>query len=67
MLNHTKTFPTFNSLLLHCFNTQDIDIAPDHALPRPRPVVMEDGLLEYVIDKIIDECYHGYSMQYLVI
>jgi hypothetical protein len=44
----------------------DVHLFPARELPRPGPVVTEDGQLENFIEKIIDERKVGRGKRYLV-
>jgi hypothetical protein len=53
--NSPNVFPTYHASLLKQFHKNDASLFPSHELARPGPVVTEDGLEEYHIEKIVDE------------
>ncbi|KAI0309049.1 hypothetical protein OF83DRAFT_1044034, partial [Amylostereum chailletii] len=52
---HPNLFSTFHSSLLKPFLEPDPELAPDHVLSRPAPVILADGSEEYLVDSIVDE------------
>jgi hypothetical protein len=64
--NSPNIFPTFHVSQLRPYHQNDATLFPTRELPRPGPVVMEDGQLETFIDKIIDERNVGRGKRYLV-
>jgi hypothetical protein len=53
--NSPNMFPTYHASLLKRHNKNDALLFPSRELERPGPVVTENGLEEYHIEKIIDE------------
>jgi hypothetical protein len=64
--NSPNVFPTFHASLLKRFIENDPLLFPSRELGRPGPVMTEDGLEEYRIEKIVDERKRGRGYQYLV-
>jgi hypothetical protein len=64
--NSPNMFPTFHASLLKRFIPNDASLFPSCELGRPGPIMMEDGLDEYHIEKIIDKRKRGHGYQYLV-
>lgn len=64
--NSPNIFPTFHSSQLRQFHANDSSLFPSRELPRPGPVVTEDGQHENFIEKIIDERRVGRGKQFLV-
>jgi hypothetical protein len=64
--NSPNVFPTYHASLLKRHNRNDASLFPSHELERPGPVVTENGLEEYHIEKIIDKRRRGCGYQYLV-
>jgi Chromo (CHRromatin Organisation MOdifier) domain len=64
--NNPNTFPGFHSSLLKPFIPNEVVSFPNRALPKPGVVVTEDGTVENVIDRIIDERRWGRGKQYFV-
>jgi len=64
--NSPNAFPTFHASLLKRFNENDSILFPSRELERPEPVMTENGLEEYHIEKIVDERRRGRGWQYLV-
>ncbi|ESK82131.1 reverse transcriptase-rnase h-integrase [Moniliophthora roreri MCA 2997] len=56
---HKNTCLTFHSSLLKPWTPNDDDLFPQRKHQRPGPIVTEDRIKEYFIDKIIDEHKHG--------
>lgn len=63
---HMNVHPTFHISNLKLFHPNDDENYPDRAFEEPGPVLTEDGQLEHVIDRIIDQRRRGRGMQYLV-
>jgi hypothetical protein len=53
--NSPNIFPTFHISQLRPYHQNDATLFPARELPRPGPVVTEDGQLETFIEEIIDE------------
>jgi hypothetical protein len=51
---------------LKWFNENDAILFPSCELKRPEPVMTENGLEEYHIERIVDERRRGHRYQYLV-
>jgi hypothetical protein len=64
--NSPNIFPTFHISQLRPYHMNDAHLFPARELPRPGPVVTEDGQLENFIKKIIDERKVGRGKRYLV-
>jgi hypothetical protein len=64
--NSPNIFPTFHISQLRPYCTNDMDLFLSREHPRPGPVVTENGQLENLIDKIIDERKIGRGKRYLV-
>jgi hypothetical protein len=64
--NSLNIFPTFHASQLKCFNENDASLFLSHEHACPGPIMTPEGLEEYAIEKIIDECCHGHGYQYLV-
>ena len=64
--NLLNIFPTFHSLKLKHFITNDPELFPHHKLPCPGPVLTADGLEEYFVDKILDLQQWGCRWQFLI-
>jgi hypothetical protein len=54
--NSPNAFPTFHASLLKRFNENDAMLFPSHELERPGPILTENRLEEYHIERIVDEC-----------
>jgi hypothetical protein len=66
LLNSPNIFLTFHASQLKCFTENDTILFPSCKHASPGPIMMSDGMEEYVIDKIIDEQHRGRGHQYLV-
>jgi hypothetical protein len=64
--NSPNIFPTFHASELKRFVPNDSELFPSREHPRPGPVLTEDGLEEFTIDRIIDQRKRGRGFQYLV-
>ena len=64
--NNPNTFPGFHANLLKRFIPNDPSLFPDRELSRPGPVITEDGIEEWFVDKIVDARRRGRGVQYLV-
>lgn len=64
--NHPLKFAKFHSSELKPYVSNDPQLFPNRTLPRPPPVVTEDGQEEWQIEKIIDQRRRGRGFQYLV-
>jgi hypothetical protein len=64
--NSPNIFPTYHASLLKRHNKNDALLFPSRELEQPGPVVTENGLEEYHIEKIIDKQRRGCGYQYLV-
>jgi hypothetical protein len=64
--NEPNRFPTFHTSLLRKFIPNDDELFPSRKLPRPGPVVTEEGEEEWLIDRILDQRIRGKGHQYLV-
>ncbi|RDB23372.1 hypothetical protein Hypma_009411 [Hypsizygus marmoreus] len=62
----SKIHPSFHSSQLRPFVENDDTMFPHRILPRPGPIVTENGSTEYFIDRILDERKRGRGKQYLV-
>lgn len=64
--NSPHAFATFHVLQLksHCAN--DVSLFPGQAHAAPGPVMTNEGLEEYFINKIVDSCRCGRGWHYLV-
>jgi hypothetical protein len=65
-LPNSNAFPTFHVSELKRFHENDPDLFPGRAHAQPGPVVGEEGLEEYAIEKIVDSRKHGRGWQFLV-
>lgn len=63
---HRRTFPGFHASLLKPYHPNDPALFPERELPKPGPVVTEDGIEEWSVEKIIDSKRAGRGMRYLV-
>ncbi|RDB23650.1 Transposon Tf2-9 polyprotein [Hypsizygus marmoreus] len=63
---NSKIHPSFHSSQLRPFIENDNSMFPHRILPRPGPIVTEDGSTEYFIDHILDERKRGRGKQFLV-
>ena len=66
LLNSPNIFPTFHALQLKCFTENDASLFPSCKHISPGPIMMSDGMEEYVIDRIIDKWRRGRGHQYLI-
>lgn len=64
--SHLRIFPTFHISELKPYVPNDADLFPQRTHPQPGPVVTQDGIAEWEIDRIIDERPRGRGKQYLV-
>lgn len=64
--NSPNIFPTFHISQLRPYKSNDPNLFPTRELPRPGPVVTEDGQLENFIKKIVDERCVGRGKRFLV-
>ena len=64
--DQVDVFPTFHASLLKPFHENDDDLFPSREHMMPGPIMTEDGLEEYFIDKILDSRRHGHGWQFLV-
>jgi hypothetical protein len=58
--------PTFHASELLPFHENDDDAYPSRKFARPGPVLNEDGVEEYVVDKILDSRRRGRGWSYYV-
>lgn len=63
---HMHIFPTFHTSLLKPFHANDDALFPSRAHPRPGPVVTENGVEEWEVERILDRRPQGRGFQYLV-
>jgi hypothetical protein len=54
--NSLNIFPTFHALQLKHFIANDSSLFPSHKHAHPDPILMLNGLEEYHIEKIVDQC-----------
>jgi hypothetical protein len=64
--NNPGAFPTFHVSQLRAYHTNDENLFPDRDLPRPGPVITEEGEEQWEIEEIVDERKRGRGRQYLV-
>jgi Chromo (CHRromatin Organisation MOdifier) domain len=64
--NSPNIFPTFHVSVLKRFTPNDPSLFPSREHTRPGLVVTSEGVVEFAVDRIMDECRHGRGMQYLV-
>ena len=63
---HSNLFPTFHASLLKCFHENDADLFPSREHVTPSPIIMEDGLEEYFVERILDARRQGRGWQFLI-
>ena len=69
---HTQTteqpehLPRFSRTPAERYVPNDPFLFPNGEPSQPQPIVTEDGTEEWYIDKIVDACQQGRSVQYLV-
>ncbi|RDB19622.1 hypothetical protein Hypma_013240 [Hypsizygus marmoreus] len=66
MPNSPNVFPTFHTSQVLSFHKNDADLFSSREFAQPGPILTADGQEEWLIDKIIDECWCGRGHQYLV-
>jgi hypothetical protein len=66
MPNAPMAFPAFHAAELRRFRENDASLFPHRERVKPGPIVMEDGLEEYVVEEIIDSRWQGRGWQFLV-
>jgi hypothetical protein len=59
-------FPVFHTSEVEPYIENDPDLFPERQLPRPSPIVTDEGEEEWEINEIIDERRRGRGKQYLV-
>ena len=64
--NLPNIFPTFHSSKLKHHFKNDAILFPSRKMAKPQPVLMNQGLKEYLVDEIIDSHQRGHGYQYLV-
>jgi hypothetical protein len=62
----SKTFPGFHSSLIKQYIPKNHQLFPGRKVEWPQPIVTEDGIEEFFVDKIVDARWHGCGIQYLV-
>jgi hypothetical protein len=62
----SNIYPMFHTAEVKPYNENDQSLFPLRELAWPGSIIMEDGMQEYFMEKIIDTCKHGRGMQYLV-
>lgn len=66
MPNDPAKFHTFHISELAPFIANDNVLFPGREYPEPGPIVTEDGMTEYFVDKIVDSRRRGNGRQFLV-
>jgi len=66
MPDHSNIFPTFHASELQRFRPNNDNLFPSRRHNPPGPLVTEDGLEEFFVDKIIDARRRGRGWQFLV-
>ena len=64
--NHPHKFPKFHVSELHPFRANNPDLFPGREHTRPGPIVTEDGVEEWHIERILDQRRRGRGSQFLV-
>lgn len=64
--NTMNIYPAFHSSLLRKYVPNDASLFPDRELPRPGPIVTDNGAAEWTVERVLDERKCGHGMQYLV-
>lgn len=64
--NSPNVFPMYHTTLLKHFNENNASLFPSHEPAQLGPVITENDLEEYHIEKIIDKQRRGHEYQYLV-
>jgi hypothetical protein len=62
----SRVFNTFHASELKRYRENDKELFPSQEYKRPGPIMTDDGVEEYLIDRIIDERKKGKGPQYLV-
>ncbi len=62
----SNMFPMFHASLLRKFVPNDPELFPSHKFKQPGPILTAEGLEEYFIKWIIDECNYGCGKRYLI-
>ncbi|GLB45013.1 putative retrotransposable element tf2 155 kda protein type 1-like [Lyophyllum shimeji] len=58
--------PTFHSALLQPYHENDNELFPSRELAMPPPILTDEGVEEYFVEKIVDERNWGRGKRYLV-
>ena len=64
--NHPHKFPKFHVSDLCPYHPNNPDLFPGCEHARPTPVVTENGVEEWYIERILDQCHHGHGFQFLI-
>jgi hypothetical protein len=59
--NLQNTYPTYHVSELKAFVLNDVSLFPSCELSNPQPVVIPDGLEEFLVEDIIDARQHGHG------
>ena len=62
----SNIYPMFHTTEVMPYNENDWSLFSSHELAHPGTIITEDGIQEYYVEKIINTCKCGCSMQYLI-